>query len=80
VSQVIQLKPRNSPHRVPDESDFQTLLKEAFQQRRKTLWNNLKSGHHQKLLESAFEVCRIPSRARPQEVTLEQYACLGRML
>jgi len=80
VSQVIQLRPRNSPFLVPSEPHFQGLLKEAFQQRRKTLWNNLKSGHDPESLESAFEACCIPSRARPQEVTLEQYACLGRML
>lgn len=80
VSQAIQLKPRNPQFRVPDEPGFQNLLQNAFQQRRKTLWNNLKSGHDPESLESAFEVCRIPSRARPQQVTLEQYACLGRML
>ena len=80
TSQVIQLKPRQPAFSVPDEFAFRGLLKSAFQQRRKTLWNNLKLGWDPAQLEPAFEVCRIPAQARPEEVTLEQYACLGRML
>ena len=80
TSQVIQLKPRQPPYPVPDESAFRTLLKNAFQQRRKTLWNNLKAGRDPQELGSAFESCSIPAQIRPEEVTLEQYACLGRML
>jgi 16S rRNA (adenine1518-N6/adenine1519-N6)-dimethyltransferase len=80
TSQVIQLKPHEPPYPVPDESAFRRLLKSAFQQRRKTLWNNLKSGRDPERLEPAFEVCRIPAQARPETVTLEQYACLRRML
>ena len=80
TSQVIQLQPHRPPFPVGDESAFRSLLKNAFQQRRKTLRNNLKSACDAQELEPAFEACRIPARARPEEVTLEQYACLGRML
>ena len=80
TSQVIQLKPHKPPYPVPDESAFRTLIQNAFQQRRKTLWNNLKSGRDPQEWGPAFEICRIPAQARPEEVTLEQYACLVRML
>jgi 16S rRNA (adenine1518-N6/adenine1519-N6)-dimethyltransferase len=80
TSQVIRLEPHKPPYPVPDEPAFRTLLKNAFQQRRKTLWNNLKKGRDIQQLRPAFELCHIPDQARPEELTLEQYACLGRML
>ncbi|MEE8348713.1 MAG: 16S rRNA (adenine(1518)-N(6)/adenine(1519)-N(6))-dimethyltransferase RsmA [Acidobacteriota bacterium] len=80
TSHVLQLEPRDPPFPVPEESAFRTLLKTAFQHRRKTLWNNLKSGRDPGQLRPAFEGCRIPAQARPEQVTLEQYACLGRVL
>ena len=63
-----------------DYAGFLTLLKEAFQQRRKTLWNNLKQDHDPERLRAAFETCHIASQARPESVTLEQFACLAQML
>ncbi|MDA2933292.1 16S rRNA (adenine(1518)-N(6)/adenine(1519)-N(6))-dimethyltransferase RsmA [Acidobacteria bacterium AH-259-D05] len=80
TSHVIQLIPRREPHLVPNYEAFQALLKNAFQQRRKTLWNNLKLNQSPEDIGRAFEACGIQARARPEEVTLEQYACLGRML
>ena len=80
VSHVLKLTPRQHPHEVSDYAGFLTLLKEAFQQRRKTLWNNLKQDHDPERLRAAFETCRIASQARPESVTLEQFACLAQML
>jgi 16S rRNA A1518/A1519 N6-dimethyltransferase RsmA/KsgA/DIM1 with predicted DNA glycosylase/AP lyase activity len=56
------------------------LLKNAFQQRRKTLWNNLKRNHDPARIRAAFQNCKIAEQARPEAVSLEQYSCLARML
>ncbi len=80
VSHVLKLIPRQHPHEVSDYEGFLTLLKEAFQQRRKTLWNNLKQNRDPERLRAAFKTCHIASQARPESVTLEQFACLAQML
>jgi len=80
VSHVLKLIPRQHPHEVSDYEGFLTLLKEAFQQRRKTLWNNLKQNRDPERLRAAFKTCHIASKARPESVTLEQFACLAQML
>jgi 16S rRNA (adenine1518-N6/adenine1519-N6)-dimethyltransferase len=80
VSHVLKLIPRQCPHEVSDYEAFLNLLKEAFQQRRKTLWNNLKRSHDPENLGAAFQACHLDARARPESVTLEQYACLAGML
>jgi len=80
VSHVLKLIPRQHPHEVSDYEGFLTLMKEAFQQRRKTLWNNLKQNHDPERLRAAFKTCQVTSKARPESVTLEQYTCLAQML
>lgn len=80
LSHVLKLTPRRPPHAVPDYGAFLTLLKEAFQQRRKTLWNNLKRNHDPERLRAAFQACQLASQTRPESVGLKQYACLARML
>ncbi len=80
VSHVLKLIPRQHPHEVSDYEGFVTLMKDAFQQRRKTLWNNLKQNHDPERLQAAFQACHIASQARPESVTLEQYASLTQML
>lgn len=80
LSHVLKLIPRQYPHEVSDYEAFVSLLKEAFQQRRKTLWNNLKRSHDPENLGAAFQACHLGPRARPESITLEQYACLARML
>ncbi len=80
MSHVLKLTPRRHPHEVSDYEGFLTLLKEAFQQRRKTLWNNLKQNHDPERLRAAFQAGRIASQTRPESVTLEQYTCLAQML
>ena len=80
LSHVLKLIPRQHPHAVSNYEAFLGLLKEAFQQRRKTLWNNLKGNHDPHRLGAAFQACRMADQARPENITLEQYACLARML
>ena len=81
TSHVMKIFPRDPPYPVKDYPQFVRLLKKSFQQRRKTLWNNLKSTvNESRQLEVAFKACHIPTGSRPEEVALEQYACLSRML
>ncbi|MFQ5929306.1 MAG: 16S rRNA (adenine(1518)-N(6)/adenine(1519)-N(6))-dimethyltransferase RsmA [Acidobacteriota bacterium] len=80
ISHALKLIPRKPPYPVPDYESFLALLKDAFQQRRKTLWNNLKHNHDPERLHTALEACEIEAQARPEAVTLKQYACLARML
>lgn len=80
LSHVLKVIPRQHPHEVSDYEAFLSLLKEAFQQRRKTLWNNLKGTHAPQRLGAAFQASHIADQARPESVTLEQYVCLARML
>jgi len=80
VSHVLKLSPLQHPHEVSDYEGFLALLKAAFQQRRKTLWNNLKQIYDPERLRAAFHACHITSQARPESVSLEQYTCLAGML
>ena len=80
LSHVLKLIPRQHPHEVSDYEAFLRLLKGAFQQRRKTLWNNLKRDHDPQRIASAFQACHLEARVRPESVTLEQYACLAQVL
>ena len=80
LSHVLKLTPRQPPHEVSNYEGFLALLKEAFQQRRKTLWNNLKRNQEPERLRAAFQSCHMDTRVRPESVPLKQYACLARML
>ena len=80
ISHVVKLLPREPPHPVSDYATFLDLLKNAFQQRRKTLWNNLKRDHDPDRIRTAFQTCDIAEQTRPEAVSLEQYSCLARML
>ena len=81
VSSVMKLLPQDPPYPVTDYDHFVALLKAAFRHRRKTLWNNLKPNMPEPgAIGPAFSACRVGPRARPEQVTLEQYSCLARML
>ena len=80
ISHVIKLIPRQPPHAVSDYEGFLALLKDAFQQRRKTLFNNLKRNHDPQRIRAAFQTCHIAGQARPEALSLEEYTCLARML
>ncbi len=80
-SYVMQLIPRESPYPELDYTHFLYLIQKAFQHRRKTLWNNLKIVvENSEALRTAFANCQIGRRDRPEEVGLDQYICLTRMV
>lgn len=80
MSHVVKLIPQTPPSQVSDYVAFVALLKNAFQERRKTLWNNLKKQHEASRLRKAFADCDIELRDRAESLTFQQYACLTRLL
>ncbi len=81
VSQVIRLEPRTEPVQETNYERFLQVIRVAFRQRRKTLWNNLKPHFgDERLLRKGFDLCGINGNARPEEVTLRQYLCMTRVL
>ncbi len=75
-SAVIRLAPNeNSPVKVSDEEKFFRLVKTAFGHRRKTIRNNLAASQIDgALLVTALENSGINPMARPQELSLGQFA------
>jgi len=72
-SSIVALQPRLEPlgPKVPDEA-FETLVRQAFSQRRKTLRNTLKGVCSETLIESAG----VDPSARPQTLSPADYARL----
>jgi len=62
------------------EEDFMRFLKTSFAQKRKTLWNNLKSRYASDNLKRAMSKTRIQPTVRAEALTLEQSAALFRAL
>ncbi len=72
-SSIVELRPRAEPlgPQVPDDA-FETLVRQAFSQRRKTLRNSLKG-----ICSEAFiQQTGIDPTARPQTLSAADYACL----
>jgi 16S rRNA (adenine1518-N6/adenine1519-N6)-dimethyltransferase len=65
--------------RVP-EQDFVNFLKQSFGQKRKTLWNNLKSQYQAKQLREALEKAGVKPTVRAEALSLEKSAALFRAL
>ncbi len=62
---------------VGDERAFFGFVQAAFAHRRKTLRNSLMAGGYAKdVVAAALEGCAIAERARPEDLSLEQLACL----
>jgi 16S rRNA (adenine1518-N6/adenine1519-N6)-dimethyltransferase len=59
---------------------FIDFLRLSFGQKRKTLWNNLKSKYGEVRLRHALEESRVKPTARAETLTLEQSAALYRAL
>lgn len=72
-SSIVELRPRAEPlgPQVPDDA-FETLVRQAFSQRRKTLRNSLKGICSEALIKQAG----IDPAARPQTLSAADYACL----
>jgi 16S rRNA (adenine1518-N6/adenine1519-N6)-dimethyltransferase len=59
---------------------FIDFLKLSFGQKRKTLWNNLKSSYPESELRAALAKARVKPAARAETLTLEESAALFRAL
>jgi len=62
------------------ESAFIDFLKLSFGQKRKTLWNNLKSAYPEKSLRAALSEAGVKPAARAETLSLEESAALFRAL
>jgi 16S rRNA (adenine1518-N6/adenine1519-N6)-dimethyltransferase len=63
-----------------DESGFISFLKLSFGQKRKTLWNNLKSRYASEDLTRAMQRAKVKPTIRAEALSLEQNATLFRAL
>lgn len=81
-SAVLRLKRRSQPQvEVSDNEAFQRFVQNAFKQRRKTLWNNLKSAYVNEAyaaeqLEHALERVGIQATRRAETLTIQEFAQL----
>jgi 16S rRNA (adenine1518-N6/adenine1519-N6)-dimethyltransferase len=80
-SSVVRLTmtPRVNNLRVP-EAGFVRFLKLSFGQKRKTLWNNLKSQYQPASLRAALEKTGVKPTVRAESLSLEKSAALFRAL
>jgi len=73
-SAIIRLIPHTKPvARVINFARFSEVVQVAFNQRRKTIGNSLKSI----LPPETFEYCQIDKRLRAENLTLQDFACLA---
>jgi 16S rRNA (adenine1518-N6/adenine1519-N6)-dimethyltransferase len=76
-SAIIRLRPMDEcPINMEEHADFESLIKQAFSQRRKTLRNTLKNTCTVAQLEAAG----IDPGKRPQELGVNDYIALFRQL
>jgi 16S rRNA (adenine1518-N6/adenine1519-N6)-dimethyltransferase len=80
-SVVLRFEPLPAPRaHVADEALFRRVVRAAFGQRRKTLWNCLKSGGFAAddgMLARALERCGIDGGRRGETLSLEEFAALS---
>src|SRR5262249_34171862 len=62
------------------EEDFEAFLKLSFGQKRKTLWNNLRTGCDEDAVRAAMAASGINQTVRAEALTLAQNAKLLRAL
>ena len=76
-SMFVKLVPHDHPPvRIDDMGNFERLVSQAFSMRRKTLRNSLKGMLGPEQIES----CGVDAGARPETLSLEQFACLSGLL
>ena len=83
TSAVIRLEVHPEPPvPVPDEATYFRLVRAAFGQRRKTAANAISAGLGlpKAQVTAAMEQAGLPATARPEQLTLEQFAALSRAL
>jgi 16S rRNA (adenine1518-N6/adenine1519-N6)-dimethyltransferase len=64
----------------PIKDGFIDFLKLSFSQKRKTLWNNLKSNYPESQLRAALATAKVKPAARAETLSLEESAALFRAL
>ena len=74
-SKVLRLDLREPPLK-SEVSAFFTTVRRAFQQRRKKISSSLSALYSPSELEDAFSKAKIPSNARPEDLSLEQWVSL----
>lgn len=82
-SAVIRLDVHQSPlYQIDDEKLFFRLIKSAFAQRRKQLVNPVSAefGIEKSKLKSLMEIVEIKPTARAEELKMEDFVCLYRLL
>ncbi len=82
-SAILRLIPLPAPRfQVGDEAFFRRLVKSAFGNRRKTLWNCLKGqfAADENQLRSVLDACGIDPLRRGETLSLEEFARLSRAL
>ncbi len=80
-SHVFQLTPRTSAFPDVNYELFLKIISSGFRHRRKMLWNNLtRTIADRDALLAAFDQCGISRKARAEDVHLEQYLCMTRVL
>jgi len=75
----ITIKPRLKSLRV-SEAEFIAFLKLCFGQKRKTLWNNLKTRYDEDALRTALAKSGVKPSIRAEALPLEKTAALFRAL
>jgi len=75
----LTLEPRLDELHVP-ENEFISFLKLSFAQKRKTLWNNLKSRYTAKELQLALDAAGVKPTVRAEALPLEKTAAVFRAL
>ncbi len=75
----LRMSPKIDSLRVP-EAEFISFLKLSFGQKRKTLWNNLKSQYKPAVLRAALEKAGVKPTVRAEALSLEKSAALFRAL
>lgn len=79
TSSVLKLVPIQDG-RDREAEKFESLIGQAFRQRRKTLFNNLKHRYGPGTTREALDACGLDVRVRPQEVDTDGLRCLARVL
>ena len=80
-SSFVRLCPRATPPvRVWDKEAFFRLIRHAFQQRRKTIGNALGNMMDKQRLKAVLNAADIPARARPEDLSLADFARLAEHL
>lgn len=81
-SLVLKITPRQSPLvEVKDEKLLFNLINTGFEQRRKTLINNLKRiGFGSEKIKAVFAHCGLEEKVRAEELELKDFSCLANCL